>query len=371
MGKLQSLYAEFGQSPWLDNLKRGWLRSGELERWVERGVRGVTSNPTIFAKAIEGSADYDEQFGSLVHDGRSVEDSYWELVKADIEDALRVLRPVYDSADGGDGFVSVEVAPELARDTDGTLASARQLWEQIDEPNLFVKIPATSEGVPAIQQCLSEGININVTLLFGIERYGEIIEAYLSGLEACVANGREISHLASVASFFVSRVDTETDRRLEALTSNGGSTDEARGLIGKAAVANAQLAYELFLDRFSGPRWDALAAKGAKVQRPLWASTSTKNPAFPDTLYVDTLIGPDTVNTMPDSTLSDFDDHGTLARTVDADFDAAKDVMARLATVGIDMRDVTRTLEEEGVASFSKSFDELITSLETKADELR
>jgi transaldolase len=366
MGKLQLLHEQQGQSPWLDNLKRGWLRDGELEGWVERGVRGVTSNPTIFAKAIEGSADYDEQFGSLVHDGTSVEDSYWELVKADIEDATRILRPVYDSADGGDGFVSVEVAPELARDTDGTLASARQLWQQIDEPNLFVKIPATAEGVPAIQQCLSEGININVTLLFSIERYGEIIEAYLSGLEARVANGGDVSRLASVASFFVSRVDTETDRRLEA-----AGTDAARALMGKAAVANAQLAYELFLDRFNGPRWDALAAKGARVQRPLWASTSTKNPAYPATLYVDTLIGPDTVNTMPDATLAEFDEHGTLARTVDADFTGAKDVMRRLATAGIDIADVTRTLEEEGVASFSKSFDELITSLETKADQLK
>jgi len=369
MGKLNVLHDEFGQSPWLDNIQRGWLRNGELERWVERGVRGVTSNPTIFAKAIEGSADYDDQFGSLVNDGASVEDSYWALVKSDIADALGVLRPVYDSADGGDGFVSVEVAPELARDTKGTLASARELWSQIDKPNLFVKIPATREGVPAIQQSLSEGININVTLLFSIERYGEIIEAYLSGLEARVeseGDSCDLSHLASVASFFVSRVDSETDRRLETIGSPA-----AQALQGKAAVANAQLAYALFLDRFQGPRWEALKAKGAKVQRPLWASTSTKNPAFPDTLYVDSLIGPDTVNTMPDSTLSDFDDHGTLARTVDADLDAAREVMASLADVGVDIAEVTKTLEEEGVASFSKSFDELITSLETKADQLK
>jgi transaldolase len=366
MGKLRQLHEDFDQSPWLDNLKRGWLRSGDLERWVERGVRGVTSNPTIFAKAIEGSADYDDQFSSLVNDGQSVEESYWTLVKTDIEDALRVLRPVYDSADGGDGFVSVEVAPELARDTDATLASARELWQQIDEPNLFVKIPATREGVPAIKQCLSEGININVTLLFSLDRYDEIIEAYLSGLEARVANGGDVSRLASVASFFVSRVDTETDRRLEAI-----GTDDARALAGKAAVANAQLAYELFLDKFAGPRWDALQAKGAKVQRPLWASTSTKNPSYPETLYVDTLIGPHTVNTMPDATLRDFDERGTLARTVDDDFGSAKDVMARLGAVGVDIADVTRTLEDEGVASFSKSFDELITSLGTKADQLK
>jgi transaldolase len=366
MGKLHDLYQECGQSPWLDNLKRGWITGGELQRWIDRGVRGVTSNPTIFAKAIAGAADYDEQFGSLVRQGATVEQSYWELVKADIENALALLRPVYDSCGGNDGFVSVEVAPQLARNTAGTVESARGLWHAIDEPNLFVKIPGTAEGLPAIQQCLAEGININVTLLFGLDRYGETIEAFITGVEELDRNGGDLSKIASVASFFVSRVDTETDRRLEAI-----GTPEALALRGKAAVANAKLAYALFVERFDSPRWKALADKGAYVQRPLWASTSTKNPEYPDTIYVDNLIGPDTVNTMPDTTLEDFGDHGRLIRSVDADLDEARGLMAELAKVGVDMGDVTRTLEEEGVASFSKSFDELITSLETKADELK
>jgi transaldolase len=366
MGRLHQLYEEFGQSPWLDNLKRGWITSGELKRWMERGVRGITSNPTIFAKAIEGSADYDDQFRKLVDERHTVEESYWELVKQDIEDALSILRPIADGSKGGDGFVSVEVAPQLARDTPGTIAAARQLWQQIDEPNLFVKIPGTADGLPAIRQCLSEGININVTLLFGLERYGEVIDAYMQGLEALDASGGDVSRIASVASFFVSRVDTEVDRRLQAI-----GTDEALAMRGKAAVANAQLAYELFTQRCATDRWKQLAAKGARVQRPLWASTSTKDPDYPDTLYVDNLIGPDTVNTMPDTTLGQFEDHGRLERTVDADLPAAHAVIDRLTAAGIDMRDVTRTLEEEGVASFSKSFDELITSLETKADALK
>ncbi|MEY2452882.1 MAG: transaldolase [Acidimicrobiaceae bacterium] len=366
MSKLHDLYEQQGQSPWLDNLKRGWITSGELKKWVERGVRGITSNPTIFAKAIAGAADYDAQFTELVHKGKSVDESYWELVKADIEDALAILRPTYDNSKGTDGFVSVEVAPSLARDTTGTTAAAQLLWQQIDEPNLLVKIPGTAEGLPAIQQCLGEGININVTLLFGLDRYGEVIEAYITGLEELDRNGGDLTKIASVASFFVSRVDTEVDRRLDAI-----GTPEALALRGKAAVANAQLAYELFLKRFDTDRWKALAGKGASVQRPLWASTSTKNPDYPDTIYVDNLIGPDTVNTMPDQTLLDFEDHGTVARTVDKDLDGARGVMADLAKVGIDMADVTRTLEEEGVASFSKSFDELITSLETKADQLK
>jgi transaldolase len=332
---------------------------------VQRGVRGVTSNPTIFAKAISGAADYDEQFGSLVRDGVSVEQSYWELVKSDIEEALAVLRPVYDGCNGNDGFVSIEVAPQLARDTNGTVESARELWRAIDEPNLFVKIPGTAEGLPAIKQCLGEGININITLLFGLDRYGEVIDAFFTGLEELDRRGGDISTVSSVASFFVSRVDTEVDRRLESI-----GTPEALALRGKAAVANAKLAYALFQERFATDRWKTLEAKGAAVQRPLWASTSTKNPAYPDTLYVDELIGPQTVNTMPDQTLDDFEDHGRLERTVDQEVNAARGVFADLAGVGVDMADVTHTLEEEGVAAFSKSFDELITSLETKADQL-
>jgi transaldolase len=360
--RLQQLHAHQDQSPWLDNLRRGWITSGELERWVERGVRGITSNPTIFQKAIEASADYDEQFNDLVRGGESIETSYWDLVTTDIRHALAILRPVHDASDGIDGYVSVEVAPSLARDTQGTVDAARHLHAVIDEPNLYVKIPGTAEGLPAIQQMISEGHSINVTLLFSLDRYAEVIEAYLSGLEACEG---DLSGVSSVASFFVSRVDTETDRRLEHI-----GTPEALALRGQAAVANAKLAYQLFLDRFSGPRWEALEARGARPQRPLWASTSTKNPAYPDVLYVDELIGPRTVNTIPDSTLEAFLDHGTVARNLDRDVDQAHAVIGSLGAVGVDLADVTRTLEDEGVAAFSKSFDELLASLQGKAEGL-
>jgi transaldolase len=359
MSKLTDLYTQQGQSPWLDNMRRGWITGGELARWVERGVRGITSNPTIFQKAIASGTDYDAQFGEMMAEGSSVEDAYWDLVVTDIEDGLRILRPVYDESDGVDGYVSIEVAPELARDTEGTIASARDLHQRIDEPNLFVKIPATAEGVPAIGQMISEGRSINVTLIFGLDRYDEVIEAYIAGLEA---HDGDLSKNASVASFFVSRVDTEVDRRLDEV-----GTPDALGLRGKAAVAQAQLAYGLFLERFSGPRWEALAARGARVQRPLWASTSTKNPDYQDTLYVDTLIGPDTVNTMPEGTLEAFDDHGVLARTVDADLDGARRVLDEVAQVGVDLDEVSAVLEEQGVASFAKSFDELLGSLGAKA----
>jgi transaldolase len=362
VSKLHDLYDEQGQSPWLDNLHRGWITGGELARWVERGVRGITSNPTIFQKAISGSDEYDAQFGELVAAGASIAESYWSLVTADIEDALRILRPVHDASGGVDGYVSVEVAPSLARDRDGTIASARELHARIDEPNLFVKVPATAEGVEAIHTLIAEGHSINVTLIFGLDRYDEVMEAYISGLEA---HEGDLSTIRSVASFFVSRVDTEIDQRLEAI-----GTEAALALRGKAAVAQAQVAYSRFLATFSGPRWQALAERGAAVQRPLWASTSTKNPAYVDTLYVDTLIGPDTVNTMPESTLDAFDDHGTVARTVDADPAAAEQTLADIARAGVDLDDVSRVLEDQGVASFAKSFDELITSLETKAEQL-
>jgi transaldolase len=362
MTRLQDLYSDQGQSPWLDNLQRGWLTSGELARWVERGIRGVTSNPTIFQKAIANSPLYDEQFGDLVGRGSSVEDAYWDLVADDIEGALSLLRPVYDESGGVDGFVSLEVAPSLARDRDGTIASALELHARIDEPNLFVKIPATAEGVDAIREVVSQGKSINVTLIFGLDRYSDVIEAYLSGLEAYDG---DLSKVASVASFFVSRVDAEVDQRLESI-----GTPDALDLRGKAAVANAQAAYQLFLERFSGPRWEALAARGARVQRPLWASTSTKNEAYADTLYVDSLVGPDTVNTMPENTLEAFEDHGTVARTIDADPKAAADTLAAIRAVGVDLDDVSHVLEEQGVASFAKSFDELTTALATKAEDL-
>ncbi len=366
MTKLHDLHNEHGQSPWLDNLKRGFITGGDLQRRVDEGIRGITSNPTIFQKAIAGGSDYDDQFQDLVRDGKSVEEAYWDLVGRDIEDALAILRPVHDESSGEDGFVSIELAPNLAHDVEGSIATARALHDAIDEPNLYVKVPGTAEGVAAVRTLISEGRSINVTLLFGLERYGEIIEAYVSGLEALVEGGGDPDPVRSVASFFVSRVDTEVDRRLE-----GIGTPDALELRGHAAVANAKLAYALFRERFAGPRWDALAAAGAHLQRPLWASTSTKNPDYPDTLYVDTLIGPDTVNTMPEDTIDGFVDHGTLARTVDDGVDEARTLLLdRLPAVGVDMTDVTRTLEEEGVAAFAKSFDELLATLEAKASEL-
>lgn len=360
---LQRLYQEHDQSPWLDNLKRGWITSGELEQWVARGVRGITSNPTIFQKAMVDGDAYDAQLAELTSSGASTEDSYWAAVTKDITDALDIMAPVHEASDGLDGFVSLELAPGLARDTEASALAARHLHTTIDRPNLYVKIPGTAEGLPAIQQMIAEGRSINVTLIFSLERYAEVIEAYLAGLEACDG---DLTSVSSVASFFVSRLDTEIDRRLEAI-----GTDEALALKGTAAVAQAQCAYQLFLDRFSGPRWEALVARGARVQRPLWASTSTKNPDLPDTLYVDELIGPNSVNTMPDATLEAFEDHGTLARRVDADPDAAQRTLDRLAEVGVDIADVTRVLEDEGVASFSKSFDELLGVLSDKAEELR
>ena len=360
MTRLHDLYREAGQSPWLDNLKRDYLVSGELQQMVAAGIRGVTSNPTIFQKAISAGHAYDDQFRQLV-EAHPVEDAYWELVITDIRDALGVLRPVYDE-EQNDGFVSIEVAPAIANDTDATIKAAAFLHDRIDEPNLFVKIPATRAGVPAIQEMISRGKSINITLIFSLSRYEAVIDAYLDGLEACEG---DLSKVHSVASFFVSRVDTEVDRRLEAIGS-----DEAMSLRGKAAVAQAKLAYKLFQAKFSGARWEDLAARGAKVQRPLWASTSTKNPEYPDLLYVDTLIGPDTVNTMPDATIEAFVDHGTVVRTVDADADEAEHDLERIEALGISMEDVGDTLEEEGVAAFVKSYDELIQALTDKANAL-
>ena len=365
MTKLQQLYDEQGQSPWLDNLTRVYLRDGTLGRLVADGIRGVTANPTIFARAIEGSDAYDEQFAALIAQGRPVLDAYWDLVVDDIGDALGVLRPTFDSSAGTDGFVSIEVAPELARDTDATIAAARQLHQRIAQPNLFVKIPATGEGVPAIQAMIAEGRSINITLIFSLARYAEVIDAYLAGLETLAEGGGDLASVHSVASFFVSRVDTEVDRRLDAI-----GTGDALALQGQAAVAQAKLAYRLFRDRFAGERWERLAARGAQVQRPLWASTSTKNPSYPDTLYVDSLIGPDTVNTLPEATIAAFEDHGTIARTIDSGVDHAGAVMDRLAEVGVDMDDVGRTLEDQGVASFHQSFAHVLQALEHKARQL-
>jgi transaldolase len=365
MTKLQRLHDEQGQSPWLDNLTRPYLRDGTLAGLVGDGIRGVTANPTIFAKAIEGSDAYDQQFGALAAAGRSVADGYWELVVDDIGHALTVLRPTFDASGGADGFVSLEVAPELAGDTEGSIAAARDLHQRIAEPNLLVKIPATAEGVPAIQAMIAEGRGINITLIFSLHRYAEVIEAYLRGLEALAERGGDLASVHSVASFFVSRVDTEVDRRLEKI-----GTAEALSLRGRAAVAQAKLAYQLFRERFAGERWERLAGLGARLQRPLWASTSTKNPSYPDTLYVDELIGPDTVNTLPEQTIAAFEDHGRLERTIDVGAGEAAEVMQRLAAVGVDMDDVGRTLEEAGVASFHESFAGVLEALEARARQL-
>jgi transaldolase len=365
MTKLQRLYDEQGQSPWLDNLTRTYLRDGTLGRLVADGVRGVTANPTILARAIEGSDAYDEQFAALVAHGRRVLDAYWDLVIDDIGDALGVLRATVESSGGSDGFVSIEVAPELAHDTAATIAAARRLHQRIAAPNLLVKIPATAEGVPAVQAMIAEGRSINITLIFSVARYAQVIDAYLAGLEHLAAAGGDLASVHSVASFFVSRVDTEVDRRLEAI-----GTGDALALRGQAATAQAKLAYQLFRDRFAGQRWQRLAARGARVQRPLWASTSTKDPAAPDTRYVDGLIGPDTVTTLPEATIAAFQDHGTLARTIDHGADQARAVLDRLAEVGVDLDQVGRTLEDHGVASFHQSFAHVLQALETKARQL-
>ena len=363
MGRLHDLHAEQGQSPWLDNLRRGWMTSGELQDWIDRGVRGLTSNPSIFAKAMTDTDDYDDELETLAKSGASIEDAYWQLVVGDIRRALELLRLVPEASGGEDGYVSVEVAPDLAHDEAATGAAARELHQRIDAPNLYVKVPATVEGVSAIHTLIGEGRSINVTLIFSLERYADVMEAYIGGLERCGLE--DLSSISSVASFFISRVDVEVDRRLDDI-----GTDAALALKGKAAIAQGQLAYQRFQETFSGARWEALAAKGARVQRPLWASTSTKDPSYPDTLYVDTLIGPDTVNTLPDATLAAFDDHGIVARTVDADPAAAHQVVADLAALGIDLEEVAAKLEAEGVGSFAKSFDEVLATLGERAREM-
>lgn len=360
MARLHDLYREHGQSPWLDNLRRGWISSGELQSWLDRGVRGLTSNPTIFAKAMMETDDYDNDLATMAKAGATVNDAYWDLVVADIEQALALLRPVHDASGGEDGYVSVEVSPVLAHDEAGTVAAARVLDDRIEAPNLYIKVPATAEGVPAIETLISEGRSVNVTLIFSLERYQAVMDAYLAGLEK--ADGVDLSSISSVASFFISRVDVEVDRRLNEIGS-----PEALALRGKAALAQAQLAYQRFNETFSGERWEALAAKGARLQRPLWASTSTKDPSYPDTLYVDELIGPNTVNTLPDATLMAFEDHGRMERTVDADPGRAAAIIDQLAALGIDMEDVALKLETEGVASFAKSFDEVLDVLGQRA----
>jgi len=364
MTRLHELFDEQGQSPWLDNLQRSYLVDGTLARKVAEGVRGVTSNPTIFAKAINGSSDYDEQIAEAIK-RVSVEDAYWEAVIQDIQGACDALMELYQSSGHEDGYVSIEVAPSLARDSEGTTTAAASLWERVARPNVMVKIPGTAEGLPAIRLSIAAGINVNVTLIFSLDRYAKVIEAYQAGIADLLAGGGDPSDIHSVASFFVSRVDTEVDRRLDAI-----GTPEALAARGHAAVDQAKLAFALARAQFAGAAWEASAKAGAHAQRPLWASTSTKNDAYPELLYVDSLIGPGTVNTLPDATIDAFLDHGTVARTIDSDMDAVAKRWDTLGALGVDVESVSERLEEEGVASFAKSFDELIQALEDKANKL-
>ena len=357
---LSQLTAE-GVSIWLDDISRDRLRTGNLaDLMTNWEVRGVTSNPTIFAHAISQGDAYDQQLADLAISGVSVEEASRLITTYDIRWGCDVLRPVYDASDGVDGRVSLEVDPRLARETAKTIAQARTLWWMVDRPNLFIKIPATVQGLPAITACLAEGISVNVTLIFSLERYGQVIDAFMAGLEQAVAAGRDISRLTSVASFFVSRVDTEVDSRLDKI-----GTPEAAALRGKAAIANARLAYELYEERIGTPRWQALLAAGAKVQRPLWASTSTKDPAFEDTMYVVELVAPDTVNTMPEATLRATADHAKLrGDTVRGTYEASRQVFADLAGLGISYDDVVQVLEDEGVDKFAVSWNEFLGTIQ-------
>jgi transaldolase len=358
---LSQLTAE-GVSIWLDDISRDRLRTGNLADLMNNWeVRGVTSNPTIFAHAVGQGDAYDQQLADLAIREVKIEEAARMISTYDIRWGCDVLRPVYDASDGVDGRVSLEVDPRLAKDTAKTVAEARALWWTVDRPNLFIKIPATLEGLPAITACLAEGISVNVTLIFSLERYGQVIDAFMAGLEQAVAAGRDISRLASVASFFVSRVDTEVDSRLDKI-----GTPEAAAMRGKAAIANARLAYELFEQRIATPRWQELRAAGAKVQRPLWASTSTKDPAYEDTMYVEELVAPDTVNTMPEATVRATADHAKLrGDTVHGTYDASRQVFTDLAQLGISYDDVVRVLEEEGVDKFAASWKEFLGTVET------
>jgi transaldolase len=351
-----------GVAVWLDDISRERLRTGNLQSLIDDfHVVGVTSNPTIFAKALSNGDAYDGQVKDLKIRGVSVEEASRAITTYDIRWACDVLRPVYDETDGLNGRVSLEVDPRVAKDTEKTIAEARNLWWMVDRPNLFIKIPATPEGLPAITQAISEGISVNVTLIFSLERHGEVLDAYMDGLEKAKANGHDLSKIASVASFFVSRVDTEVDGRLDKL-----GTPEAEALRGKAAIANARLAYELFEKKCASQRWQDLAAAGAKVQRPLWASTSTKDPAFPDTMYVVDLVVSDTVNTMPEATIKATADHGELrGDTVHGTYDDSRKVFADLEKLGIGYDDVVQVLEDEGVAKFEASWNELLDTIKT------
>jgi len=354
---LQSL----GQSPWHDNIRRGLLTSGALEKMVQAGdITGLTSNPTIFEQAIAQSSDYSTAIAELAREGKSPEEIFDRLSTDDIRAAADILAPVFKRTNSADGFVSIEVAPYYAHDTQMTIAEARRLWKVVDRPNLMIKIPATPAGLPAIQQCIADGMNVNVTLIFSLQRYIEVMDAYLAGLEERLAAGKSVKNIASVASFFVSRVDSLVEKMLDEKIQAGGNAEKLHKLKGQAAIANAKLAYAVFKKQFAPARFQELAREGARVQRPLWASTSTKNPAYPDVYYVEALIGPDTVNTMPPQTIVAYKDHGQPALRLEDNVDGARQTIANLETVGIRMDVVTQQLETEGVASFNKSFDMLM-----------
>ena len=361
-----------GQSVWLDYLSRDLIRSGQLEQMIaDDGLRGITSNPTIFHGAISGSDTYDAEIASLAASGLDAEATFETLAIADIRAACDILMQVYETSQGRDGFVSLEVSPHLARDTAGTVSAARRLADCVDHRNLMIKVPATREGLPAIETLLGEGINVNITLIFAQEVYRAVAETYINALEARAARGESVDDVASVASTFVSRIDTAVDAQLEALAeSRPGAAKEARALLGQAAVANSKAVYRIFEDIFGGERFQRLAARGARRQRPLWASTSTKNPEYPPTLYVDELIGPDTVNTMPENTMTAFRDQGEVQETVRADQDFWNEVLERLKRLGIDLDAVMMQLEDEGVQKFVDSYDELLADLDAKAAAL-
>lgn len=359
-----------GQSVWLDSIQRKQIESGELKQLIETiALRGETSNPSIFEKAIVGSTDYDKDIQSLIEQGKDTLAIYEKLTTDDVRAACDVFRPLYDESDGGDGFVSIEVSPRLAYDTEGTIQEARRLWRTVDRPNLMVKIPGTQAGVPAIEQCLYEGLNINITLLFAVQAYEEVALAFLRALERRAEEGKPIDHVASVASFFVSRIDTLADKQLNDASKSATDPqrfEELRDLQGKLAIANAKIAYHQFNQLFSGARWLALQNKKARVQRPLWASTSTKNPAYRDVLYVETLIGPHTINTLPLETIKAFADHGVVARTVDADIKAAYAIVERFEDAGFSLNAVTAQVLDEGVVKFDEAYTQLLAGIDKK-----
>ena len=368
--RLQSLH-DAGVAIWLDFIDRTILKNGDLARRIrDDAVTGMTSNPTIFEKALAEGSVYDEQISSAAGDFTAME-LFERIATTDVRDACDIFRPTFDAMHGADGFVSIEVSPGAANDAGATIEEATRLWKTVGRPNAFVKVPGTVEGAKAVRRLTGDGVNINITLLFAIEAYASVIDAYMSGLEDRLAAGKDISKLHSVASFFVSRVDTETDKRIDAAVKTyPARAAELNALKGKAAIANAKLAYKLFQQQVASPRWRALAARGATVQRPLWASTSTKNPAYRDVMYVEQLIGPDSVNTMPPQTIDAFRDHGVVARTVDASVEDATATIDALAKHGISIDDVTSKLLADGITSFQKSYDSLIAGLQTKTKAL-